>query len=93
MGAVAGALEARLGVPCSHLQLFFSHLVWSSFSRKLSRRPCMEAPLLVHSEPDLGVPCSHLQVFGRLDNLADAVVFVVCHQSTCHQGYRYSARG
>ena len=32
--------RARLGRPVLHLQLFFSHLVWSSFAGSLSRRPC-----------------------------------------------------
>ena len=56
--------EPDLGVPLSHLQLFFSHFVWSSFSRKPESQALhMEAPLLVHSDPDLGVPFSHLQRF------------------------------
>ena len=56
--------EPDLGVPFSHLQLFFSHFVWSSFSRKPESQALhMGAPLLVHSEPDLGVPFSHLHVF------------------------------
>ena len=52
-------------VPCGQEGLpSRSHLVLSVFSRKPESQALhMEAPLLVHSEPDLGVPLSHLQLF------------------------------